>query len=112
MADLRRKQVTNKQERLTSSQYFTASHHVLPRGGFCFVLRKPMFSAISGPLTHFHRRPNEKGMPAPSYFAKVAAASHGRVSWQSHRTHFEMGQPARERSLLANNFGVRSWLIV
>jgi hypothetical protein len=35
--------------------------------------------------------PNEKEMVAPSHFAKVAAVSHGRVSWQTRRSYFAMG---------------------
>ena len=40
-------------------------------------------------------------MISPSYFVKVAAVSHGRVLWQTHRTYFVMGA-----SLLAKTFGV------
>ena len=41
--------------------------------------------------------PNEKEMPAPSYFANVAVVSHGRMSWQIHRSSFPNGA-----SVLAN----------
>jgi hypothetical protein len=43
--------------------------------------------------------PNEKEMLAPSHFAKVAAVSHGRVSWQTRRTYFGVG-PLAESSLI------------
>jgi hypothetical protein len=35
--------------------------------------------------------PYEKEIPAPSYFAEVAAVSHGRVPWQTPVSSFQMG---------------------